>query len=147
FTMSTGQQTGHKYIGNTFSVNDDLSHIRGNHQMAFGVSAMRGQMSTFAIFASVNRIAFNGATTGLGLADFLVGKMSSFQSGQNNAHHQNGFQIAVYATDTWKMRPRLTLNYGIRWEPFIAPNAESIFNFDYERFRQGIKSSVFLNAP
>jgi hypothetical protein len=53
----------------------------------------------------------------------------------------------LYAGDTWKANSKWTLNYGLRWEPYLPEVVEAIFNFNEERFRQGIKSTVFLNAP
>jgi hypothetical protein len=83
----------------------------------------------------------------LGLADFMLGRPSQFLTAKAYPHHVNGTTIGLYATDTWKAMPKLTVNYGVRWEPFLPQDAEFVFNFDYDRFRQGIKSSAFTNAP
>jgi hypothetical protein len=62
------------------------------------------------------------------------------------AHRQRN--LGLYVQDTWKWSPRVTLNYGIRWEPSLPPNFETgALNFNHERFKQGIKSTVFPNAP
>jgi hypothetical protein len=41
------------------------------------------------------------------------------------------------------------VSYGVRWEPFVPEQRrnQTGYNFDYERFRQNIKSTVFVNAP
>ena len=47
------------------------------------------------------------------------------------------------------MKPRLTLNYGLRWEPYFSLD-QSLgvpYHFDHDLFRQGIKSVVYKNAP
>jgi hypothetical protein len=147
FSLGGGFLTGHKYVGNTFSLNDDVSVVRGVHQMSFGVAAMHGRQSNQSNFASSTQITFNGSFTGLGLSDFMLGRVNTILMAKTNAHHVNGTNIAVYAADTWKMNQRLTLNYGLRWEPYIPHKTEAIFNFDYDRFLRGIKSTVFPNAP
>jgi hypothetical protein len=47
------------------------------------------------------------------------------------------------------MTSRLTMSYGVRWEPFIPeqrPN-HTAYTFDLDKFNAGIKSTVYLNAP
>ncbi|PYV74128.1 MAG: hypothetical protein DMG96_21070, partial [Acidobacteria bacterium] len=55
----------------------------------------------------------------------------------------------LYGQDTWKVKPRLTMNYGLRWEPFLPQVSTNgkVFNFDHNRFLQGTRSTVFRNAP
>src|ERR1051326_1573217 len=147
FSLTSGFLTGHRYIGNMYSMDDDVSLIHGNHQMSFGINIEEGREGTLAPFTSAHQFTFNGSATGLGLADFMLGRPSQLVTGRTNFHHVKGLSLGIYAVDTWKIRPRLTLNYGLRWQPTLAPNVEDIYNFDYNRFLQGIKSSVFVNAP
>src|SRR5712691_8329374 len=55
----------------------------------------------------------------------------------------------LYFTDIWKLSPRLTLNFGVRWEPFLPQNITNgqISAFEMSRFLAGTKSTIFLNAP
>jgi outer membrane receptor protein involved in Fe transport len=147
FGLEGGFLTGHKYVGTTYTLNDDLSLVRGAHQMAFGVGLMHGRDNSVSNFASTTHFNFNGSFTGLGMADFLLGRVNTMLAARTNSHHVNGTTLGVFATDSWKATSRLTLNYGIRWEPFIPQMAEAVFNFDYDRFRKGIKSTAFVNAP
>ena len=43
----------------------------------------------------------------------------------------------------------MTLNAGLRWEPFFGQNVirGSVFNFDHDKFLAGVKSTVFRRAP
>ena len=147
FSLTSGFLTGHRYIGNLYSMDDDVSLVRGNHQMSFGINVQEGREGTLAPYTSAHQFTFNSSATGLGLADFMLGKPSQLVTGRTNFHHIKGLSLGMYAVDTWKVRPRLTLNFGLRWQPTLAPNVEDIYNFDYNRFLQGIKSSVFVNAP
>jgi len=66
--------------------------------------------------------------------------------------HSSFLHISLFAQDTWQVKPRLTLNYGVRWAP-ILPQVDvkrpvpNVLNFDLDKFRQGIRSTVFVNAP
>jgi hypothetical protein len=57
--------------------------------------------------------------------------------------------LNLYFTDTWKLTPRLTLNAGIRWEPYLplASPTGVIYDFSVARFAQNIKSTIYKNAP
>src|SRR5262245_33874622 len=147
FTLSSGFITGHRYIGTMYSVDDDVSLIRGSHQLSFGGTAEQGRQGNLAPYVSAHQFQFNGSSTGLGLADFMLGRPSQLVTGRTNPHHVRALSVGLYAVDSWKATPKLTLNYGLRWQPSLPPNVEDIYNFDYNRFVQGTKSSVFLNAP
>jgi hypothetical protein len=55
-------------------------------------------------------------------ANFLIGNVSAFQ--QTNIDfralvHQN--QVELYGQDEWRVRPNLTIDYGVRYSLFMAP--------------------------
>src|SRR5216117_1539945 len=145
--LTSGFLTGHRYIATMYSMDDDVSVVRGSHQMSFGISLGHGRQGNLAPYVSAHQFQFNGSATGLGLADFMLGRPSQLITGRTNPHHVNGTTLGLYAVDTWKLTPKFTVNYGVRWQPSLPPNVEDIYNFDYDRFLKGIKSSVFLNAP
>jgi hypothetical protein len=61
--------------------------------------------------------------SGLGLATFLIGDVTSFgrvvssPAAVNAGEHQKRF--GFYGQDTWRINSRLTLNYGLRWEIYF----------------------------
>ena len=57
--------------------------------------------------------------------------------------------LGLYAQDTWRASDRVTVNSGLRWEPFFGQHVRNgaITNFNLENFRQGIGSTVYTNAP
>jgi outer membrane receptor protein involved in Fe transport len=50
----------------------------------------------------------------------MAGMASSFTQGgiQYDYEHYNYF--GAYAQDSWKVTPHFTVNYGVRWEPYIG---------------------------
>ena len=149
FTLpnSTGDFRTHFY-----QFADDVSLTRGSHQFGFGVYI--GQARTNKITDSVTGgvFDFTGGTTGLGLADFMIGRLSDFSQGQPQESYSRQNYRQLYAQDTWQVKRRLTMNYGLRWAPVLALTdlrrpVPTVLNFDMNRYLQGIRSTVFVNAP
>ena len=61
----------------------------------------------------------------------------------------NSWYMGLYGQDSWRVSNRLTVNIGLRWEPFFGQNVENgvISVFDMDNFLSGVKSTVFVNAP
>jgi hypothetical protein len=132
-----------------FSLNDDLSIIRGNHQIATGFNGVMSWVNSYADAYNRLSFTFNGRTTGLGMADFLVGKASAFEEGTTSDQNKQQTNLGVYIADTWKVSQRLTLNAGLRWEPYFPMNNNdgSGGHFDENAFNKGIRTPRFTNAP
>ena len=60
----------------------------------------------------------NGATGGLGFATFAQGKVTGFKRYVSTSTNAKEFQKRdfFYAQDTWRVTPKLTFNYGLRYE-------------------------------
>jgi len=131
-----------------FGVNDDISVIRGNHEMVFGANAEAWWVNSYTN-QYYSRFTFNGSNTGLGLADFLTGHANTFLAGGSAGQNKRQEYLAVYANDTWKFKPRLTLNYGLRWQPYfpMVHLDGSAIHFDENALKNGIKSTRFDNSP
>ena len=149
FTFSGNFSTGDRAGESNFVANDDVSLVRGNHQIAFGANIKWAQSIVHTSFIAANRFVFNNSVTGHGLGDLLTGGLAQLTAGGPYYIHMKQWSAAGYATDIWKATPKLTLNYGVRWEPFFPQNLVSGqgANFSLDRFRQGVKSTVYPNAP
>ena len=150
-TPNIGAGTGlHKRSAYTYIAgNDDFNLIRGSHQFSFGASMMHGLVSSLANAFSAGQYTFNGQSTGLGWADVFAGKLSQMRQQTPNDLRMYQWFFGAYAQDTWKLTPRLTLNYGVRWEPYFPMNIKNneVYTFSLDRFHAGTVSKVWTNAP
>ena len=150
FTLASAGKGG--FRTNFYQIADDITMTRGKHQFGFGIYLGHARSIAVSSNTTQGTFTFSGAATGLGLADFLTGKATTFTQGDyQGAYSRQNFR-GIYAQDTWQVRPRLTWSYGVRWSPVLPLEdvrrpVPQLFNFDINRYRQGIRSSVFVNAP
>jgi len=112
--LATGQPN------NTWQLSDGFSKVMGNHNLKFGGEFRYLQVNE-RNFANVNgSFAFDGTVTGVDFADYLLGAPTSAPGGYTQAELQlldsRTRYGGAYAQDSWKLKPNLTLNLGLRWE-------------------------------
>jgi hypothetical protein len=131
-----------------FGVNDDLSVIRGNHQLGVGGQWVAWWANSYSGQYHLP-FAFDGSATGLGLGDYLLGRVSTLTNGPVSAKNKRAQRIGMYFSDTWKMKPTLTVSYGLRWEPYfpILDLKGGPIHFDHDAFMKGVKSARFDTTP
>ena len=132
-----------------YNINDDVSMTRGNHQLTLGVNAAHWRSNYYDTNYANGNFSFNGGITGIGMADFLIGQAITFDEAPPGQHNSRQYYLSVYAADTWKATQRLTVNYGLRWEPYFPQQNtdKGVSHFDMNAFLQGIRSRVFVNGP
>src|SRR5436309_11601944 len=141
-----------RIAANLYQIADDVSLTRGAHQFGFGGRVAQSRTIGETGDTILPNFTFSGEATGTGLSDFLLGKVASFLQGIGSGNYLRMKYVSLYTQDTWQMRPRLSVSYGLRWSPVLPlvdyrrpiPN---VSNFDENRFLQGIRSQVFVNAP
>jgi hypothetical protein len=128
---------------------DDLTFVRGRHQFAVGGTYAYSKSYQELNLGASGQFNFNGSITGLGLADFLAGRVFQLQQSNRQILAFDETYIGTYAQDTWRMSARVTLNAGLRWEPFFGQNITrgAVSSFSEDRFLAGTRSRVFVNAP
>jgi hypothetical protein len=149
FSFGGGPSVGAISDNTAYQAQNDFSQVIGRHQMSAGVNVAYSKLDQMNAALSVGDFIFNGRATGLGLADFLTGQISQFRHGAPGLLVNDQWYLGLYGQDTWQMTNRVTLNLGLRWEPYFGTNFKdaTISNFVRENFDEGIKSTVFINAP
>jgi len=128
---------------------DDFSRVWNRHQFSVGTNVQYSYFDGWDYAGSNGTFTFNGTITGLALADFLTGQMSNFGHGSPNVNTNHQWYLGVYGQDTWRVGNKVTLNLGLRWDPYFGTVWENgtISNFSIDNFRAGIRSTSFPNAP
>jgi carboxypeptidase family protein len=150
FSVGFGAVNPGYFHSKSFQVADDLDFIRGKHQFSIGANWIHTSIETSNNRPTNGAFTFNGQSTGLSLADFMVGSISGgFLQGNPVYDYDNHDYIAAYVQDSWRVRPNLLLNLGLRWEPFrpIQNDYGWVSHFDKTAFDQGTRSQVYPQAP
>ncbi len=149
FTVGSGATIRTTYNSMTYGFNDDVSWVRGTHQLGIGGQYIRTHSNNLLGLSRNPRPTFNGQVTGRGLADFLLGNMSSMIQGATGQDYKRQHYVGLYLQDSWRASQGLTLNMGIRWEPFLPPSNRRgyLSTFDEDLFSRRVKSTQFPNAP
>ncbi|HEX4036941.1 MAG TPA: TonB-dependent receptor [Acidobacteriaceae bacterium] len=124
-------------IDNTYSYMDDVSWQHGKHAFTFGTQSLRYQNNypTANNYGYMGSLDYSGAFTsnpslsnagGYGGADFLLDYVSGVAATLSSVNvGQRQWRAAFYGDDSYKALPRLTLNFGLRYEfdePWIEEN-------------------------
>ena len=133
-----------RQVNNTFQWIDNFSKVVGRHTMKFGAEFHYDQINTNPIAQFNGNFLFTGSETGSDFADFLLGIPSQYNQSQLQPFYGRNKYWGLYAQDSWRMRPNLTLNYGLRWDR-IEPWYEK--NNGISTFEPGKQSLVFPGAP
>jgi len=108
--------TGLTQFDNTYQVSDNFSHVIGAHTLKVGGQYMISQVNVFPDVQSNGTFAFYGQETGVDFADFLIGVPSFYKQGDAQPAYMRNRYGALYLQDSWRIKPRLTLNFGMRWD-------------------------------
>ena len=137
-------------IDNTFQYLGTISYTKGNHSIKAGLSFIRRQARNVQSASAAGAYQFNLPTDSNAdqltqqnnqLASTLVGAFQSQTRNFNiNPPDYRSYEPSGFAQDSWKVSPKLTLLYGLRYDVF-TPFTEAhnrISNFDY---LQGLAST------
>ena len=116
FTLGSGTPTF--FWSQNFQAKDSVSWTRGRHQMKFGYELLHLQFRQQ--FLGAPSFTFSGTATGNATADFMLGLFNSGSVGFGVRDTDNNTNFhGLFIQDEFKVRPNLTLTYGLRYEPFL----------------------------
>jgi Carboxypeptidase regulatory-like domain len=150
-------------IGNTFQFSDNYSKIVGNHSFKFGGDVRYQKFDQLLYFDINGQIIFSSnsnlcgpanpnlppnctAVTGndVGFSDgypnFFLGLPTSMAQGSAQHELVRSKSVYLFAQDSWKLKPNLTLNYGARWE-LNTPLTD--IGKKVQTFRPGQRSAIY----
>jgi hypothetical protein len=113
-------------VNNTYEASDSFSKVYGKHTLKFGAQYTRFMVKQLPDLVANGSFSFFGSgaqSTGNGFADFLLGLPDNYSQQSSLAFYELSVNAGIFAQDSWRIRPNLTLNYGLRWD-YIRPWSE-----------------------
>lgn len=130
---------------NTYEAADSVSFTTGRHSLKTGIDFRRNQINMTEGIAANGFFVFAPFPASDPFASFLLGfPVVFFQGGGDFNRGLRSVDFGSYAQDEWRVTPRLTVNYGLRYEvstPFVDIRDRM------NAWSPGKQSAVYPNAP
>ncbi|HVZ19675.1 MAG TPA: TonB-dependent receptor [Vicinamibacterales bacterium] len=143
FTMGV-TITGVNQTGDTLHLSDSLSHVWGSHTVKLGGQYQFAQVRLEPNATFNGTFTFAGTETGSDFADYLLGIPSNYIQSSGGVFYLRNQYGGVFAQDSWRVRPNVTFNYGVRWD-IMAPWYEK--NNQIQTVVPGQQSQIYPDAP
>ncbi|MFN7995646.1 MAG: carboxypeptidase regulatory-like domain-containing protein [Bryobacteraceae bacterium] len=106
--------------------NASTAWFKGTHSIKFGGNFFRWDSNFHTDTLANGQFQFNSGQTGLpgdflsqtgfGYASFLMGQVGYVQVKGPEDHGERSWAMGYFIQDEWRVNPRLTLNYGLRYD-------------------------------
>jgi TonB dependent receptor-like, beta-barrel len=129
---------------NTFHVSDGYMLAKGRHTFKFGGEFRYLQINERNVCSPNGAFTFDGSITGSDFADYLLGAVQNYNQCSQQFLDSRTRYGGAYAQDTYKVKPNVTLNLGVRWEvsmPWYDTQGK------IETIVPGLQSTQFPTAP
>lgn len=126
------------------TIHEDVAWVHGRQQFHFGVEIIRVNNHLINDYRMNGQYFFTNELSGSNLSDFMLGDASQFIQGGGEFKHMVGTLWNPYVQDNWQVNRRLTVNMGIRWDPFIPYTS---IPGRIVCYIPGAKSTRYPNAP
>ncbi len=139
--------TGHPglFARQSYNFSDTIHWIHGRHELAMGFDYLKMNIDLDNTYRQNGNFRFRGTGfSGNALSDFFLGKVDRFIQGGGEYAARRGTLASGFVQDNFRVNRRLTLNLGLRYDPFV-PFGDELGRT--ECFRPGQKSTRFTNAP
>ena len=110
FTIGNNFEGQLPQTGNTYQFSDNYSKIIGTHSIKFG-GDFRIQQFNQLLYYNIN-----GDFNFLSYADYFLGLGNTYTQGSAQHEMVRSNSLYLFVQDSWKIRPNVTFNYGLRWE-------------------------------
>ncbi len=145
FAIGNGWEGELPQVGNSFMWADNLTWVKGNHTAKFGVDVRRDRFDQTLYYNVSGQFTFNSTTENSVFSSnnypgYLLGLDDSYVQGSAQRENVRTTGVYVFAQDSWKINPSLTLNYGLRWE-LDTPLTDVLHHV--QTFRPGQNSTVY----
>jgi hypothetical protein len=145
FTIGNNGEGELPQVGNSFQWSDNISKVVGNHSMKFGTDVRRQRFDQTLYFDVngeffVDETSTNSTLGDTAFSDYMLGLPGSYGQGSAQVENVRSTGLYLFAQDSWKLKPNVTLNYGLRWE-LNTPIAD--ISKHVQTFRPGQVSAIY----
>jgi len=145
FAIGNGWEGELPQVGNSFMWADNLTWVKGNHTMRFGADVRRARFDQTLYYSVSGQYTINSSTNNSvqyndNYAGYLLGLADTYIQGSAQRENVRNTGVYLFAQDSWKINPSLTLNYGLRWE-LDTPLTDTLHHV--QSFRPGQNSTVY----
>lgn len=102
-----------------YTLTDDIHFLLGRHNIDAGYHGEVSKVDVNNLFEQPGQFTFNANNTNDAIASFLFGYLYEFTQASGQFFNPRGKFQGAYVQDSWKANRRLTLDYGVRYEPFM----------------------------
>ncbi len=132
-----------------YTLTDDIHFLKGRHNIDAGYHGELSKIDINNLFEQPGQFNFNSTGTNDSMASFLFGYLYQFNQASGQFFNPRGKFQGAYIQDSWKATRNLTLNYGVRYEPFmpwheVMGRMGSFFPSDWA---SNTHSTKYPNAP
>ncbi|MBO0859221.1 MAG: TonB-dependent receptor [Chloracidobacterium sp.] len=144
-----GQTDPAAFIRNQYNLSDDFTLVRGKHKISFGGAFILGQVLLRNQFRTSGQFTFTSDVTNDALASFMQGYVRTFIQGFGEFKDNYVNTYNLYLQDDYHVARRLTLNFGLRYDPFYpwTEKFNRVQQFRPSDYAAGLRSKVYVNAP
>jgi outer membrane receptor protein involved in Fe transport len=145
FNIGNGWEGELPQIGNSFQFSDNLSWVKGTHNLKFGADVRRSRFDQTLYYNVSGNFTFdssgnNAISSSDNYPGYFLGLADVYSQGSAQRENVRSTGLYLFAQDSWKIRPNLTLNYGLRWE-LDTPLTDSLGHV--QTFRPGQNSTAY----
>lgn len=121
-TLGPGSNVPLDRIQNRFRHAALFNHQRGNHRFVMGGELTRLQFNGREASSNRGNVYFRNDFGRDAISNFRLGIPSRYSTGLGELDRGfRNWEQHLYAGDTWRARPNVTLSLGLRWQPFPGP--------------------------
>jgi len=156
FAIGNGWEGELPQVGNSFMWTDSLTWVKKSHTFKFGADVRRSRFDQTLYYnvsgqftfnsSTENSVLYNNSPPGSSVVNndnypgYLLGLDDSYVQGSAQRENVRNTGLYLFAQDSWKIKPSLTLNYGLRWE-LDTPLTDVLHHV--QTFRPGQNSTVY----
>ncbi len=135
-------------VSQVYQVLDNLSWVRGNHSLKFGFEFKRAINNYLDIKAPNGRYILPSTDyVNDGAANLLLGTVRRVEATTALVPHNYTDGYMFYVQDSWKVNPRFTLNYGVRYEYFTPTIERNDLTSNFDPTANGGRGALITANP